>query len=289
MNLNQTPTISPDQTQRPVVITCPRGKTGSRVLQHLSEAGIPVRPVGRSEEVAFNWFDESTWTSALHGASAAFLVYQPDLAFPEAVGHITRISQLAKDAGLDHLVLLSGRGEEGALAAEQALAAGGVPWTVVRSAFFMQNFSEGLYQPGVMAGQVSLPTDDIIEPFIDADDVAAVAVAALTDDRHQGRTYEVSGPTAVTFAEATAEIASATGRSDLKLVQVSPEEFVADLEALGLPKADAWGICELFQTVLDGRNSTPTHGVEEALGRPARSFAAYADQAARDGMWKDQS
>jgi uncharacterized protein YbjT (DUF2867 family) len=181
------------------------------------------------------------------------------------------------------VVLLSGRGEPGAQRAEAALQDSGVPWTHVRASWFNQNFSEGYLLDSVRAGEIALPAGAVAEPFIDADDIADVVVAALTDARHANRLYEVTGPRALTFAEATGEIARAAGRP-IRYSQVSPQEFATALQPYVTPD-DVQLLLELFTVVLDGRNSAVKHGVEEALGRPARDFADYAQRTAATGVW----
>ena len=123
------------------------------------------------------------------------------------------------------------------------------------------------------------------EPFIDVDDIADVVVAALTDERHLNKLYEVTGPRALTFAEAVAEIAAAAGRP-IRYTQVSPEDFAAGCGRQSVPADIIALLDELFTVVLDGRNAQVTHGVEEALGRPARDFSDYARAAAATGVWR---
>jgi uncharacterized protein YbjT (DUF2867 family) len=122
------------------------------------------------------------------------------------------------------------------------------------------------------------------EPFVDADDIADVAVAALTEAGHAGRLYELTGPRLLTFAEAVATIAEATGR-EIGYHQVSPEAYAAELTRQGVPDEFVWLINYLFTTVLDGRNAHLADGVERALGRPPRDFADYARAAAAGGVW----
>jgi uncharacterized protein YbjT (DUF2867 family) len=116
------------------------------------------------------------------------------------------------ESGVPRLVLLSGRGEEEAERAERAVRDSGAELTVLRSTWFAQNFSEDYWMEQVQAGEVALPAGDTPEPFVDADDIADVAVAALTDDRHIGELYELTGPRLLTFAEAVLEISRAVGR-----------------------------------------------------------------------------
>ncbi|MDF8263710.1 NmrA family NAD(P)-binding protein [Luteipulveratus flavus] len=267
-----------------IALTCPRGKTGRDVLAALTAHGAPVRPVGRSERTPFDWTDPDTWRPAVAGARAAYLVYQPDLAMPGSDEAIARLARIAAGEGVEHLVLLSGRNEPGAQAAEQALRESGLAWTLVTSSFFAQNFTEGLWHQAVLEGRITIPSPDVPEPFVDTADVAAVVTAALLDERHRDRQYEVSGPAALTFADAAERISAATGRP-VEAEQVSPEVFVIGLVRLGLPREDADGLAWLFEQILDGRNSAPVDGVRQALGRPARSFDDVVADAAAQGVW----
>ena len=149
---------------------------------------------------------------ALRDVTAAYVSYYPDLAAPGAPERIGAFAALAVSAGVRRLVLLSGRGEEEARASEKELQASGADWTVLRCGWFAQNFSEDYLLDPVLAGQVVLPAGDVGQPFVDAEDIADVAVAALTGEGHTGRTYELTGPGLLTFANAVGEIAAATGR-----------------------------------------------------------------------------
>jgi uncharacterized protein YbjT (DUF2867 family) len=182
-------------------------------------------------------------------------------------------------------VLLSGRGEPGAQCAEAALKASGAGWTIVRASWFNQNFSEGYLIDGVLAGEIALPAGAVPEPFVDADDIADVVTAALTNERHANKLYEVTGPRALTFAEAASEIAAAIGRP-IQYTQVSAEAFAAGMREGGVPDDVVSLMEELFAVVLDGRNSQVMGGVQDALGRPARDFADYARATAATGVWR---
>jgi uncharacterized protein YbjT (DUF2867 family) len=183
------------------------------------------------------------------------------------------------------MVLLSGRGEPGARRAEAALQASGVPWTNVRASWFNQNFSEGYLIDGVLAGAVALPAGAVPEPFIDVDDIADVIVAALADERHANKLYELTGPRALTFAQAVNEIAAAVGRP-IRYTQISPQEFASGMRQAGIPDDVVALLDELFTVVLDGRNSQVMHGVEEVLGRPAREFSDYVRSTAATDVWR---
>ena len=267
----------------PILIIGGAGKTGGRVNTLLKARDIATRPVSRSTTPGFDWNRPESWSAALDGVSKAYVTYQPDLAVDGATEAIAELGRIAREKGLEQVVLLSGRGEPGAQRAEATLQASGVPWTNVRASWFNQNFSEGYLLDGVLAGEIALPAGAVPEPFVDADDIAEVVVAALTDVRHLNRLYEVTGPRALTFAEAVGEISAGTGRS-VRYTQISPEDFVVTMRAYA-PEDIVQLLHELFTVVLDGRNERVMHGVEEALGRPARDFAAYVRKTAAAGTW----
>lgn len=268
----------------PTLVVGATGKTGRRVAAELTRRGIPVRAGSRSATPAFDWDDATTWAPALAGARAAYVSFFPDLAVPGAGEAVGALAALAAREGVERLVLLSGRGENEAQRAEEMVRASGVPTTIVRASWFCQNFSESFLLDAVLSGTVALPVEGIAEPFVDADDIAAVAVAALTEDRHAGEVYEVTGPRLLTFADAVAEIAAATGR-ELSYVSVPLDAWTAELATAGVD-ADTIGLLSyLFAEVLDGRNAYTTDGVQRALGRPPRDFRAFAADTAATGIW----
>ncbi|MCZ2804261.1 NAD(P)H-binding protein [Modestobacter sp. VKM Ac-2983] len=231
-----------------------------------------VRVASRSAACRLDWADPTTWDAALAGTSAVYLAYAPDLAVPGSDDVLTAFTERAARAGVGRVVLLSGRGEPAAQRAEQAVqrtaTAAGLAWTVVRCSWFVQNFTEGQFAGAVRAGELALPVDDVVEPFVDADDIAEVAVTALLEDGHAGRTYELTGPRALGFGSAVAEIAAATGRP-VAFRPVPLGEFTAGLTEEGAPPEVVGLMAHLFTEVLDGRNAAPADGVQQALGRPA--------------------
>jgi len=267
----------------PILIVGGAGKTGGRVNTLLKARGIATRPVSRSTTPSFDWAQPEGWASALDGVSRAYVTYQPDLAVDGASEAIAELARIAREKGLERVVLLSGRGEPGAQRAEAALQSSGVPWNIVRASWFNQNFSEGYLLDSVLAGEIALPAGAVPEPFIDADDIADVVVAALTDERHANRLYEVTGPRALTFAQAVGEIAAGLGRP-IRYTRITPEDFVVTLKAY-VPEDIVLLLNELFTVVLDGRNTQVMHGVEEALGRPARDFSEYVRKTVAAGTW----
>ncbi|HEX2806682.1 MAG TPA: hypothetical protein VHN80_10985 [Kineosporiaceae bacterium] len=260
------------------------GKTGRRVVSRLTALGLPVRVGSRTGEPPFDWGDRSTWAPALRGVGAVYISYHPDLAFPGAAEQIRDLAATAVATGARRLVLLSGRGEEEAVVSEQGVRDAGVEWTILRSTWFSQDFSEHFLLEPVLEGVIALPGGAVAEPFIDLEDVADVAVAVLTGDGHGGQVYELTGPRLLTFADAAAEIGAATGRQ-IRYLPVSPGEYAAALTGYGMPQDDAAALAELFSRVLDGRNAYLTDGVQRVLGRQPRDFTDYVERAARAGAW----
>ncbi|MFC9434590.1 NAD(P)H-binding protein [Nocardia sp. NPDC057030] len=270
-----------------ILVTGGTGKTGSRVAAQLEQAGHSIRIGSRSAQIPFSWADRGTWSAALAGVRAVYVAYQPDLAVPGAPETLRAFAAAAKHSGVRTLVLLSGRGEPEAVECEEIVQESGLDWTIVRCSFFAQNFSEGAFTEYILAGEVALPNGAVPEPFVHADDIADVAALALTADGHQGEIYELTGPRALTFAEAVAEISAATGR-DIAFIPVSRTEFVAALTDYQVP-ADVVSLLDyLFGTILDGRNSKTADGVRRALGREPRDFTEYARDTASTGIWNIQ-
>lgn len=137
---------------------------------------------------------------------------------------------------------------------------------------------------GVVGGELMLPAEDNVEPFIDIDDIADVAVATLTRSELRNRLFEVTGPRAMTFTQCVAEISEAVGYP-VKYTSIPVDDFLDALRDQGLPEGMLWLMRELFTVVFDGRNSTPTTGVEEALGRPATDFSEYLRKVMATGAW----
>ncbi|RKN45722.1 NmrA family NAD(P)-binding protein [Streptomyces hoynatensis] len=275
------------RAQARVLVASGTGKTGRRVAARLAGARIGTRnPAGR-DAVAFDWSRPESWGPALDGVEAAYLAYYPDITAPEAADALGAFARLAAARGVRRLVLLSGRGMEGAAAAERAVREAGTGWTVLRASWFAQNFSEEFLVHEVRAGEFTLPAvPGLVEPFVDAEDIADVAAAALTapDGAHAGRVYELTGPRALSLEEAAARISAAAGR-EVRYRPSAPGAYAGLLAAQGLPPEVAGLLSELFSQVLDGRNAAPTGDVEAVLGRPAREFTAYARAAAAAGAW----
>ena len=260
------------------------GKTGRRVAERLQARGRDIRLASRSTTPAFDWEDRATWAPAFAGAQSAYVTYYPDLAVPGAADAIASLAATALEAGTRRIVLLAGRGEPEAQRAEQALMASGADWTIARAAWFDQNFSESDFAAMLAAGELALPAGRVPEPFVDADDIADVVAAALTEPGHEGKLYELTGPRLMTFAEAVETIAGAAGR-DLRYTPITPGEFADGMTAAGVPADIVELLVLLFTETFDGRNASLADGVQQALGRPPRDFTEYARDAAAEGAW----
>jgi uncharacterized protein YbjT (DUF2867 family) len=259
------------------------GKIGRRVVERLGARGLPVRVGSRSGEPRFDWDDRSTWAPALEGVGSAYVAHYWD-AIPGAAETLGSFADLAVASGVPRLVLLAGRGEEEAERAWRAVRDSGAELTVLRSTWFAQNFSEDYWRDQVQAGEVALPAGATPEPFVDADDIADVAVAALTDDRHIGEVYELTGPRLLTFAEAVLEISRAVGR-EIRYAPISIEDFAAASAEQGVPSEVVEMLTLIFGEVLDGRNAHLADGVQRALGREPRDFSDYARDVAATRIW----
>jgi uncharacterized protein YbjT (DUF2867 family) len=271
------------QQHEPILVLGATGKTGRRVVERLTARGLPTRLGARSEEPRFDWDDRDTWAPVLRGVRSVYLQHYLD-ALPGSAEIMGSFAELAVANGVPRIVHLSGRGEAEAEHAEQAVRDTGAEVTTLRSTWFSQNFSESYFLDGLLAGELALPAGNTPEPFVDADDIADVAVAALTDESHVGEVYELTGPRLLTFSDAVGEIAQATGR-EIRYVPVSIEDFATRLNEQEVPGEWIELLVYLFQEVLDGRNAHLADGVQRALGREPKDFADYARDAAATGVW----
>ncbi|WP_442602409.1 NAD(P)H-binding protein [Paenibacillus sp. KN14-4R] len=285
MNKQAVEVVKDSGAEKPILVLGGTGKTGRRVAERLTKLGLPVRIGSRSGELPFDWENPNTWLPSLANVRAVYISFYPDLAVPGAADAIEGFVRMAVDNGVKRLVLLSGRGEEEAQLSEKVLQNSGADWTILRASWFCQNFSESFLLDMVLGGEVALPAGGVTEPFIDAEDIADVAVAALTEARHIGQLYELTGPRAITFAEATETIAKASGR-EVGYTNLTHEQFLSMLEQQEVPGEYVALLSYLFTQVLDGRNSHLTDGVQRALGREPRDFADYAKTAAATGVWE---
>lgn len=268
-----------------ILVLGANGKTGRRVLERLeNNTEVEVRAGSRSAVIPFDWEKPETWQAALTDINTVYISYQPDLAIPSATTAIQLFSGLATQMGVEKMVLLSGRGEKEAQVCEEIIKTNAKKWTIVRASWFNQNFSESFFLDPIVAGYVALPRAEALEPFTDADDIADVIVASLLEDKHNGQTYELTGPRLLTFKAVIAEIAKASER-EITFQPLSLEEYIQMLREYQVPEDHIWLVNYLFEQVLDGRNSSVTSDIEKVLGRKAKDFSAYALETAKTGVW----
>ncbi|ONI92398.1 NAD(P)-dependent oxidoreductase [Saccharothrix sp. ALI-22-I] len=257
------------------------GKTGRRVTAALDALGVAYRPVSRSTPIRFDWTDQSTWAAALDGVTAVYLV---PLGMTLDDTEVAAFVPQAVVAGVRRIVLLSARGLDSDDGRERAVRESGVDWTILRPTWFSQNFSEDYFLAEVLAGEIVLPAGgDGAHPFIDAQDIADVAVAALTQDGHAGVTYELSGPEALTFGEALARIGDVSGRS-VRVVDVTPADYTELLMQGGFAQGYAEVLTMSVIGIRDGQEAALSDGVPSVLGHDGGSFDDYVKEAA--GAWR---
>ncbi|MGB3481832.1 MAG: NAD(P)H-binding protein [Mycobacterium sp.] len=263
------------------------GKTGRRIAARLRLRGAPVRAASRSSRTPFDWSQPDGWDAALRDVAGVYIVA------PREPGPAHDFVARAEAAGVRQLVLLSGRGADSwgesafgldMRAAETAVQNSSLEWTILRPNNFDQNFDEDVFHAPLLAGELALPSS-APEPFIDIEDVADVAATVLTEPgRHGGHIYELSGPRAITFAEAVELISRAAG-SPIVYKQISAAEYVEMLAEQGVDEDDAHHVAEMFALMEQGLINSPSSGVAEVLGRDPRTFEDYVLRTAAAGAW----
>jgi uncharacterized protein YbjT (DUF2867 family) len=268
-----------------ILILGGNGKTGRRVAQLLKENSNAEVYIGSRNGIPpFYWENPETWSEVIEGIDTVYITFQPDLAIPSAPETIQKFTNLASQNGIQKIVLLSGRGEKEAQVCEEIVKSTAKNWTIVRSSWFNQNFSESIFLEPILAGYVAIARAETPEPFTDADDIAAVVTEALLDEKHNGKTYELTGPRLLNFEQAVAEIAQITGRK-IQFQSLSVYEYINMLREYQVPEDELWLVNYLFSEVLDGRNSSVTSDIEKILGRKATDFTEYVQKTALTGVW----
>ena len=261
------------------------GKTGRRIVNRLKAMGHNVRIGSRSAAPSFDWHKPENWMESLEGIDKVYITYQPDLAVPGALEAIEELVKQSKKAHIKKLVLLSGKGEREAELCEQVVIHSGIDHTIVRASWFNQNFSENFLLEPILEGSVALPQADKKIPFVDADDIADVAVEVLLNDKHNGEIFQLTGPRLLTFRDAIREIGEGIGR-EVAFTPISIEAYSNAMKAHGLPVDFVWLITYLFTEVLGNpANSEITSDVERVLGRKAIDFSEFVSETAKTGVW----
>jgi uncharacterized protein YbjT (DUF2867 family) len=276
-----------------VLVLGATGKTGRRLLPYLTARGATVRAASRHPgegRTRFEWNQPDTYDLALTGADAIYLV-PPDL-IEDATPIVAPFLDRAARAGVRRVVLLSSMGVEfpnegpgsGRDRLEHLVKASSLEWTILRPGGFNQNFSEGFLLPGILhAGAIATATGNGAVAFVDADDIAAVAAATLTEDGHHQATYVITGPEALTFAQAAAIIGTSAGRP-IAHRQISSADLTQILCRAGLPANYAAIIVGDQEAIRDGLGGRVTDVVARVTGRAPMPFATYAAHAT--DAWK---
>jgi uncharacterized protein YbjT (DUF2867 family) len=271
-----------------VLVLGATGKTGSRVAERLSAHEVSVRTAARSgADARFDWDNQATWEQTLRGATGLYLV-SPILRIDFA-GLVGRFLDQAERAGVRHVTYLSAYGMEHApaevalRAVELDLAArGSLTSTVIRPAWFMEDFSETFLQP--VNDEIVVPAGDGTEAFVSVEDIAAVAAVTLTEpETHAGRTYAPTGPQALTIAEAAAMISAAAGRT-ITYRDTDREQWIAAMVTTGIPAEYAAVLRPLTATVASGNGARPNGDVLDVTGTAPVTFAEFAARTAP--AWK---
>lgn len=256
------------------------GKTGSRVAANLVSRGLPVRTAARSgADVHFDWGDRDSYAPALKDVERVYLI--APILRTDFAEDVTAFLDVAEAGGVAHVTFLSAYGMEhapGEVANRRVeldlQRRKGLGHTILRPAWFMQNFSETFLRP--INGAVMVPTGNGTEAFIDAEDVAAVAATTLADPAsHAGAAYSLTGPQALTVAEAAALISEATGQAITHL-DLDRDAWIAGAIANGVPPEYEAVLRPLTETVESGNGSRPNGIVEQITGTPPRTFRDFA-------------
>jgi uncharacterized protein YbjT (DUF2867 family) len=267
-------------TSQAVLILGGSGRTGSLVARRLVEHGIRARTASRrGSDVFFDWDDAATYPGALTGTDRVYLV-TPVLRVRYA-GQVAAFLDQAEAAGLRHVTFLSTYNGDRApreidIAAVEADLASREAFThsILRPAWVMQNFTDD-HLP-VINGTLTVPSGGGSEAFVDAADIAAVAVETLLNPgAHAGARYALTGPQAITFEDVAATIAAVSGQPVL-YKDIDQEAWINGAVAVGLPADYAVMLRWLTGAIIAGDGSEPTGDIETVAGRPPASFEAFA-------------
>jgi uncharacterized protein YbjT (DUF2867 family) len=265
-----------------VLVTGARGKTGREVAAQLARRpGVTVRGGSSSPDrigsagvrpVKFDWAQPDSWADAVDDVDAIYMM-RPDI--EDAPARVAQLVAAAPRAA--RVVLLSEMGAERlapdawASAVERAVITGGRPWTILRPTWFQQVLTDQrFYRDDIVdRGVLAIPTGGAALSWVDARDIAAVAVEALTAPSHDGATYAISGPAALGLAD-VAQLLSAALRREVRAVDIPPADAVA-----GLSPWLAEVVGDVYERTGAGVFGEVSDDVSRVTGRPARSVAAF--------------
>jgi uncharacterized protein YbjT (DUF2867 family) len=261
------------------------GKTGSRLAARLAKFGLGVRTAARhGADVHFDWDDPTTHSPALQGTDRLYLV--APVMRVDFAEQVATFLDLAEAVGVRHVTYLSAYGideapPEVALRTVELdlIGRGAMTHSILRPAWFMQDFSETFLKP--VDGSITVPTANGSEAFIDADDIAAVAAETLANpEAHAGTAYALTGPEAMTVSEAAEIIAEVTG-TPMKHNDIDRDLWIQGAVAAGVPAEYGVMLRMLMETVASGRGSRPNDNVKEVTGAPPIRFVDFARRTAQ--------
>lgn len=282
-----------------VLITGPTGKVGRRLIPLLTRQGVTVRAASRSplapragiEPVRFDWTDQTTYEAARKGVDAMYLVAGP-IPQAEHADYISALLDRATAPGVERIVLLSTYGVDQAppenplRRIELAVESSGVPYTILRPGAFMQNFSEGLRWNESLADgirerdEIAHPGGDGLVSYVSAEDIAAIAAIALTEDGHKGKSYAPLGSEPLTLSDVAEHISWVTGRR-IRYVETNPAHTRDVLLAAGAPPETAEHNSQLHTLAFtSGMFGVLNDDIRTVTGRPPISFGEFAVSAA---------
>ena len=279
-----------NQQISPVLVTGATGNTGRAIVDALIQRGTPVRAMVRTATessrlpdgvpLAVADFDNpASLAAALDGAERAYLVTPSS---EQAEAQQRRFADLALHGGVRHIVVLSqlAADEQSPVrflryhaAVEHHVRDLGVAWTFLRPNLFFQGLL-ALAQSIAAEGRFYAPIGDGRVSAVDVRDIAAVAATALTEAGHEGATYTLTGPAAITHADIAAALTDALGR-DISFIDVTPDAFAQSLQSI-LPPWQIDGLLEDYADYRRGEAATVTTAVAEVTGRPPRDVRQFA-------------
>jgi uncharacterized protein YbjT (DUF2867 family) len=269
---------------RRVLVLGATGKTGSRVADRLSERGVSVRTAARGgADIRFDWNNPATFGGALQGVTGVYLI-SPVMRVDFA-GVVSDFLDQAEQAGVENITYLSAYGVEHA-PAEVALRAveldlesrRSFTHSILRPAWFMQNFSETFLKP--VDDEIVVPGGTGAEAFVDVEDIASVAAATLAEPEwHAGRAYAPTGPESLTLDQAARIISAAAGRT-IVYRDTDRAEWVEAMVRSGVPAAYGEVLRTVTETIASGRGARPNGDVLAATGAAPVRFADFAAKTA---------
>lgn len=260
------------------------GKTGTRVASRLTRRGLSVRTAARhGADVAFDWDDAATHRLAVEGIDRLYLV--PPVMRTQFAEQVSAFLDLAEAAGVRHVTYLSAYGidlapPEVALRTVELdlMDRPTLTHSIIRPAWFMQNFSETFLKP--IDGAITVPSGDGGEAFVDVEDIAAVAAATLVEPAaHAGAEYAPTGPDTLTVSQAAGIIGRVTGQP-IRHVDVDRQAWVEGVIASGVPAEYGEMLQMLTDTVASGLGSRPNDDIRAVTGRPPTRFVDFAQRTA---------